>query len=256
MVFKLNNVDYFSHGAPLPRRGPRVGHYTRWILFDQLFLLIGVGGTGPLWYLVDTFETGPLLYLLGGFDARMWKVSFAALAERDLVNFPPRQVDFYATKVLMDHLMLNLKWINSIFFPTEANWEGTREGTHLPRWVVRCPLPQGTWSSMWSVQQMMEAFKRHLISDRCDRTLHGALWCLHLPCIQGLIVIIVFNILAIWTQVHFLARNTLWWSTTSMLVSALPSFWPTWSRHRALLTPLSTSLSSLNIPSIPMSLIW
>ena len=55
--------------------------------YDQLFLLIGVGGTGPLGY------------LLGGFYARMWKVSFAALAERDLVNFPPRQVGFHSTNL-------------------------------------------------------------------------------------------------------------------------------------------------------------
>ena len=49
---------------------------------------------------------------------------------------------------------------------------------------------------------MMEAFKRHLILDRRDRTLHGALRCLHLPCLKGLLLNNHCHLLLISTPVH------------------------------------------------------
>ena len=55
MVFKEDNFNYSSHGAPLPRGGPRIGHNTRWIL---LVLPIGVM-IGRLWYPQDGFYLSP-----------------------------------------------------------------------------------------------------------------------------------------------------------------------------------------------------
>ena len=84
-----------------------------------------------------------------------------ALAERDLVNFPPRQV-FPFLLFIKVHIWLNC------FISSEANWEGTREGADLPSRVVRRPLPQ----------------------DWCHWPLHGSLRSLHLPCLQGIVLLL------------------------------------------------------------------
>ena len=127
-----------------------------------------------------------------------------ALAERDLVNFPPRQV--FPFLLLVKHVWLNC------FISSEAHREGTREGADLPCWVVRRPLPQ----------------------DWCDWPLHGSLRSLHIPCFQGIVYMLTLSlqVLSLYLSSTFMISSFKNWLHPGILRHGARLLRGHWPRHR------------------------